>query len=226
MSLIAHGLLVGLAALIAALLYRRASAARGAERARLLSRAGEIIWVESRRILPSGYECVTGRYGDLPVVLEPVADTLIVRKLPALWLMVTIPGPLPISGTVDLMMRGTGLETFSNRHELPYEVSPATGFPENASIRADAEDRGPLADALLPHLDHFRDGFGKELLVTPKGVRMVLLAAEADRASYLVFRDAKFGAAVVDPERLRGVLDTLADLRADVIALARRAEAA
>ena len=58
--------------------------------------------------------------------------------------------------------------------------------------------RFPL-DIIAGHLDIFADGRAKELLITPNGVRIVWLLAEADRARYGVFRQAEFGDAKLDP---------------------------
>ena len=70
-------------------------------------------------------------------------------------------------------------------------------------------------EIIAGHLDIFADGRAKELLITPNGVRIVWLLAEADRARYGVFRQAEFGDAGFDP----ALIESLA---AGGIGLARR----
>src|SRR5262245_12086989 len=59
-----------------------------------------------------GYPQLVGRYRDLPVRLHPVIDTLAIRKLPSFWLLATIPDPLPLKATFDLLMRPDSTTTF------------------------------------------------------------------------------------------------------------------
>lgn len=194
----------------------RESARSSAARLQLLSEASEVLdeVVETR--LPSGYVKVAGTYRGLPVVLEPVIDTLNVRKLPVLWLMVTIPTPLPITSTFDLMMRASGLEVFSRYHQLTYAIDVPQGFPEWSGVRTDDPQGLPSAEVIGRYLQRFHDGVGKELLVTPKGLRMVVLVDQADRGGYLVFRDARFGVGRIEPGVVTSILDDLIALKADL----------
>jgi hypothetical protein len=57
----------------------------------------------------------------------------------------------------------------------------------------------------------------KELLITPKGLRMVVQMAEADRARYGVFRQADFGEVTLEAALLRDILDRLIALRAAIL---------
>ncbi len=52
----------------------------------------------------------------------------------------------------------------------------------------------------------------KELLVSRKGIRMVIQIAEADRARYGVFRQAAFGDVGMNPELLREVMSAMASV--------------
>jgi len=47
----------------------------------------------------------------------------------------------------------------------------------------------------------------KELLITPKGTRLVRQICQADRAHYLVLRQAKFECGAVDPLLVKSLLD-------------------
>ena len=57
----------------------------------------------------------------------------------------------------------------------------------------------------------------KELLITPKGVRMVWLLAEAERGRYGLLRQAEFGDARIEPDLLRTILERLILIRQSII---------
>lgn len=164
-----------------------------------------------------GYPQLVGRYRGLPVRLHPVIDTLAIRKLPSLWLLATIPEPLPIRATFDLMMRPAGPTTFSNFDHLPMTLDSLPDLPPYAVVRTDDPQHVPPHHVVAPHLDIFSDPRAKELLVTPKGLRFVWQAAEADRARYGVFRQAEFGVVELDPELVRDLLDRLIALRKSIL---------
>src|SRR5262249_46283292 len=85
----------------------------------------------------AGYPQLVGRYHDFAVRLHPVIDTLAIRKLPSLWLLATIPEPLPLKATFDLMMRPAGPTTFSNFDRLPVTLERAPDLPLHAIVRTD-----------------------------------------------------------------------------------------
>ncbi len=169
----------------------------------------------------AGYPELVGRYRDLPVRLNPVVDTLAVRKLPSLWLLATIPEPLPLRATFDLMMRPAGPTTFSNFDHLPATLDPAPDLPLHAVVRTDDPQHVLPHQVVAAHLDIFQDPRAKELLITPRGVRIVWQLAEADRARYGVFRQAEFGDVELDPVLLRNLLDHLIGLRTSILDWAR-----
>jgi hypothetical protein len=157
-----------------------------------------------------------GRHRGELFQLQTVVDTLATRKLPSLWLLVTLPQPQPVGGVFDMMMRPAGPSTFSNFDFLPQTIATPQGFPEQAVIRTDGGTPLPPADVIRPHLRVFHTAAGKELLISPKGLRIVVLAAEADRARYGVFREANFGAVRLEARALAEVLDTLIALAQDI----------
>jgi hypothetical protein len=164
-----------------------------------------------------GYPRLAGRYRGLPVQVLPVVDTLPIRRLPALWLLVTLQDALPVNARFDLMMRPAGATTFSNFDLLPFTIGRPAGFPEHAIVKTDDPEKLLPADVVAPHLDVFRDSRAKELLVTPNGVRLVWLLAEADRVRYGVFRQADFGGAGLEPELLGSLLDRLVAIRQSIL---------
>lgn len=152
---------------------------------------------------------VTGAYRGHAFQLKAVTDTLAVRKLPSLWLMVTLPSPQPVSATFDLMMRPQGPSTFSNFDFLDHTLPTPPGFPEDAVIRSDQTAAAFPADAVRREMASFQALRGKEVLVSPKGLRIVLQAGEADRARYGVFREADFGDRRIPARHAREAMDML-----------------
>jgi hypothetical protein len=170
----------------------------------------------------SGFPRLAGKYRGLEVDLQAVLDTLTFRKLPALWVLITLPGPMPLRATLDMMIRPTGVEPFSNFHQLPDQISIPAGFPDDCTIRTE-DASAMLAEAVLvPHLGLFDRERVKELVISPKGLRVVLLAEEANRGRYLIFRDAEVGRKPLPAAQITPLLDALVALRADILALGSR----
>ena len=194
-------------------------------RARAASRAGYFDAVKplfengETRLQPTGFPRMTGRRKGLAFDLQAVPDTLTFRKLPALWVLVTLPEPLPLDATLDLMARPSGNEPFTRFSDLPQSLPTPSDLPKDIAIRSDDATRIPPHDLLARHADLFTDPRVKELVLSPKGLRIVILAEEADRSRYLIFREAEMGRTPLPPARLEPLLDRLAALRQDVLAL-------
>jgi hypothetical protein len=164
----------------------------------------------------AGIWTLTGHYRDHPFQLKTVADTLATRKLPSLWLMVTLPKPQPLSTTTDMMMRAAGISSFSNFDFLPHTLPLPQGFPEQATVRSDVATPSEALSLMSRHLDIFYRGRGKEFLISPKGLRIVVQLAEGDRARYGVFREANFAGTTIDADLAKQLMDTLINLRNDI----------
>jgi hypothetical protein len=216
------GLLAAL--VLAALLYRRwrrDEAERARAPLRLFGRAMPLL--EGGTLEPTGrasYPRLSGRYAGVPVQVVAVVDTLGVRRLPALWMLVTMQTALPVAAKLDFMMRPAGMTTFSNFDLLPHTLVAPAGFPIDGVLRTDDPARAPPAAWLSGHLGIFEQPRAKELLVTPHGLRLVWLLAEAQRARYGVFRQAEFGAVEIEPNVLEDLLQRLLALRESILARA------
>jgi hypothetical protein len=147
------------------------------------------------------------------VQVRTIVDTLATRKLPACWLSVSVTEKVDVPGIFDMMVRPGSPTTFSNFDHLPYTVAPFPGLPTEAVIRTDRKGVRFPQGIIASHLGIFAEGRAKELLVTPKGVRIVWLLAEADRVRYGVFRQAEFGDAGLDPALIERLLQEVSALR-------------
>ncbi|MER8863705.1 hypothetical protein NKI19_08280 [Mesorhizobium sp. M0751] len=161
----------------------------------------------------AGVVTFAGSWNGRRVQVRTIVDTLAIRKLPARWLSVSITEKVAIPGTFDLMMRPGSPTTFSNFDHLDHTQQTAAGFPAEAVLRTDRKGvRFPEA-LIAGHLDIFAEGRAKELLITPNGVRIVWLLAEAERARYGVFRQAEFGTVRLDPGLIERLLSSASALR-------------
>jgi hypothetical protein len=208
------------AAVLVALLFRQflRESAKRADQGRVLFEPVFSLFEnpDLQRGTTAGVWTLNGRYRGQPFQLKTVADTLATRKLPSLWFMVTLPEPQPVTSTTNLMMRAAGVSSFSNFDFLPHELALPAGFPEQATIRSDEASSSTAVSMMSRYLDIFHHGRGKEFLISPKGLRIVVQLAEGDRARYGVFREANFADKTIDADLATQIMNTLIDLRNDI----------
>lgn len=194
-------------------------------RARTAARAGYFDAVKplfeggETQLQPTGFARLSGGRRGLTFDLQALPDTLTFRKLPALWVMVSLVDSLPVTATLDLMARPSGNEPFTRFPSLPHSLPTPSALPKEVAIRSDDARNIPPESLILRHADLFDDPGVKELVLSPSGLRIVILAEEADRARYLIFREAEMGRTPLPPARLAPLLDRLAAIREDVRAL-------
>ena len=204
-----------------------AFAVHAASRRRTATRAGFFDAVAplfdrvAKQLEPTGFARMTGHLGPRAFDLRALPDSLTFRKLPALWVMVSLPAPLPVDATLDILTRPSGQEPFTGFSNLPQALPCPDFLPEGTGLRSDNAARVPPAALIARHAGLFDDPSVKELLISPKGLRLVILGEEAERGHYLIFRDAEVGQVPLSPARLSPLLAALAALRDDLVATAR-----
>lgn len=186
--------------------------ARKAARANYFSAALTLLRDARRQTQPSGFPRIAGRYRGLMVDLQAVPDTLTFRKLPALWAMVTITEPQPVTGEMHIMSRATGNEPFSTYGKMPFAGNLPHGFPPHCTLRCTDPAALPPPELMARFAALFDDPRVKEVVLSPKGLRIVLLAEEGDRTAYLLYRDAELGRNPLPVSTLEPVLEILSDL--------------
>jgi hypothetical protein len=214
-------LLIGAAALaVAGLVWvnLKAAAARRAARAGYFSAAAAILHDVTRRIEPSGFARMAGTWRGHRFDLQAVPDTLTFRKLPSLWVMITLTEPMPVAATLHIMSRPGQSDVFSRFGDMAHSIALPPGFPEQCALRCDDAARLPPQDLVAAQGRLFADPLVKELVISPKGLRLVVLAEEAERGRYLLFRDAEMGSLPFPAARLSLYLDALVALRQDLSA--------
>ena len=209
-ALIAAGLLA------LAVLHRRHRAGLKAARRRLFDPVLPLL--DSYRITQDAiaHPVLEGRYRGRRIRLEPVVDQLTFRKLPSLWLLVTVFDAVPWRGSFDLLMRAQNTEFWSPAASFDHAVTLPAGWPPEASLRTDDPAAMPPQHLLERHVRLFADPAMKELLVTPKGVRLVYLLDQAERGTYLVLRQARFAEAPMPADLARALLEAALALLQDL----------
>jgi hypothetical protein len=147
----------------------------------------------ARHIEPDGYPMLTGRFGGFPAEVRLIRDDVTVRKVPCLWLSVSLHAPLPGCPTIDVLARMRGTEFYSPLLRLPHRLEPLPPWPSELTVKC-SSPAAPLAELSRWICEHFADPAAKEFLVTPRGVRLVQQVAQARRAEYLVLRAGHFDA--------------------------------
>jgi hypothetical protein len=200
--------LAALAVAVLVLMHRRRRRQVKRERGAFFERCMSLF--EAARIAQDDvdFPVLEGRYRGFAVRLEPIVDHVAVRKLPSLWLLVTLREPLPLAGVTDFLARPLNTEFYSPAIHLDHRLATPAGFPETVQVRTDRPDRQPPAERLRPYGVLFGDPRMKELIIGPRGVRLVYQVAEGERAHYMVLRQAEFGGALaLDPALARSLLD-------------------
>lgn len=210
--------LVGTSFLYVLYRHRQDARQRAARRAAFLEEAQSLFSGGLKALNPDGFPRISGTYRGLTFDIQAVPDTLNIRKLPTLWLLVSLPEKLPLHATFDVMMRPRGVEIFSKHSTLPVQIEPDPAFPHDCTIRTDAPEALPARELLLRHARILNDPLAKELLISPKGLRIVWLAEEAHRGRYLLFRDSEMGLTPFPADQLQPLLDYLVSLREDILA--------
>jgi len=176
--------------------------------------------------VPNAYPKLKGRYRGYDVSIDALVDDIAVRKLPSLWLRATVLTAIPHAGTCDVMARAHNVETFSPAGDLDHVLKLPAGWPDHLTVKSDDPAAMPPEAILTRHIRIFEEPRLKELLVTPRGVRLVRQAAQGSRAEYMVLRQAMFGPVKVPRDQVVAMFDAAIALVEDLKAPTANAAAA
>lgn len=190
-------------------------------RAGLLERAGAGLRAARPGIDRAGMPTLSGECDGLPVDIALILDDAGYRKLPVLWLSATCAARVRTGACFDALAREQGTEFFSPASDLPVRMELPAGWPPHVSLRGDREAELPAAAAAAGTV-FFASDDAKEMVISPRGVRLVQRVAEARRSDYLVLRQARFDLQHVEARVVRGLAGAAAQL-AGSLAEPRRA---
>jgi hypothetical protein len=211
-------LLTCVAGVALVLLYRRDAAIQKRQRGLFFAECLNLF--QSYRVEQDGraYPQLRGKYRDRTVTVEPIVDHLAWRKLPVLWVQVTVLQSTRYRGVLDFLARPTGAEYFSHAYNLAHHMHLPSDWPQEALLCCDDPESAVPLETLSPFLTELGDPKFKELVVTPNGVRLMWRVDQASRAHYASFREIKFETVSIDAELARHVLDTALAI-ADTVSL-------
>ena len=176
------------------------------QRRSLLDHAAVGILDNSRlRLARDGFPMLDGNLADgRQLRIELIADTLVCRRLPQLWLKLTLTEHSAQNRpSIGALSRPTGAEFYSLVHDLPEWVPPPqTDTPilmrsDGTATAAEIERSGSIFSALL------RNPEVKEAVVTARGVRLIRQVAEGDRGAHLLLRQVRFPVEAIPLDLLR-----------------------
>lgn len=137
----------------------------------------------------SDYPLLRGCFEGEQVMLQPLLDHVGYRKVPSLWLLITVDRPLPVEGRVDIVFRPANIEFFSSIDRLPERVYLGSEWPEHHMARVGPVGwRPPLAQMHAALGEAIDSTDLKEIVVTPKGIRLVVRVCGVERSHYMVLR--------------------------------------
>lgn len=158
------------------------------------------------------YPTLRGRCAGHMVKVELVVDTLALRQVPTLWMLVTVLRPLPVRTPVDITMRPRSSDIVSPGTRFAYEHPVPAGWPPDVRVCTRDPALPPL-EALAEVVALLEQPTTKGVLIASGGVRLVHELARGAVGQYRVVRRSRFRF-LVEPARLMALV-TAADAIAD-----------
>jgi hypothetical protein len=185
------------------------------QRGGLLDRAVGLLGDAKITLGRDAFPVLVGRLPDKrPVKVELIADTMVFRRLPQLWLRVTLTETVDRKRpSIGALARPTGAEFYSIVHELPHWIEPPQ-TDASLLMRGDgnaSEAQIERVSALFRSL--FSDPAVKEAAITPRGVRLIRQAAQGDRGAHLILRQTQFRVDAIAPELVQAAIREAETLR-------------
>lgn len=137
----------------------------------------------------SDYPALAGRWQGMRVEVQALIDHVGFRKRPSVWLAVTLCTPLPVEGALDVLLRPQNIEFYDPGADWHERIDLPPDWPTEHLAKLDrAGWTPPLAAIREAAAGWLADPTLKQLLVTPRGVRLVVRLCGVDRGAYLVLR--------------------------------------
>jgi hypothetical protein len=207
--------LAGIAAI--AVLARREFSADLKLRRGMLDEAAGLLADPRVTIGSDGYPRLSGLRDGKRVSMEVVADSLVPRRLPQLWLKLSLHSREARGGpSIGVLARPVGAEFYSRVLGLPDTLRPT--FKADFSLLMRGRDVTEAAMQGTSELFRklFVDPTLKEIIITPRGCGLVRQIAEGDRGAHILYRQMRFPVHQVPSSLVRTALVEL-DLLDDAL---------
>ena len=208
------GVAVGLVGLLAAGWWqRRVQRGFAARRAALFDDCREVLSRAELAHPGSDYPLLSGAYAGRRFLLQPLLDHVGYRKVPSLWLVITVDEALPVTGSVDILFRPDNIEFYSGIDGLPERIHLSTEWPSHHLAKVGPVGWPPPLAAMRAALGEAGESPDlKEVVVTPRGVRVVVRICGVERSHYMVLRSMLPQVDRIPPDWLAYWLDTVASM--------------
>ncbi|MDX8482346.1 hypothetical protein RFN28_28380 [Mesorhizobium sp. VK24D] len=133
--------------------------------------------------------------------VELLADTMVTRRLPQLWLRVTLSELRECNRpAIGALARPTGAEYYSLVHDLPEWMAPPD-MDVSLLMRGDGRaTEWQVERAATMFRSLFSDPGVKEAVISPRGTRVIRQAAQGERAAHLFLRQIRFAVATISTD--------------------------
>jgi hypothetical protein len=203
---------VGIAAIVLAVIQTRHRRSVGRQRRAVLAGVQGLFTEVTVSQDGIGYPSLRGRWNGHWVKLDLAVDTLAMRQLPTLWMLVSVLRPLPVRTPIDITLRPRTSDIVSAGTSFAFEHAVPPGWPRDVRVTTPEPALPPL-EALDDAVELLEQPTTKGLLIAPGGVRIVHALASGAVGQYRVVRRPKFAFAV-EPARVEALLqqaDAVAD---------------
>jgi hypothetical protein len=164
-----------------------------------------------------GFPKLVGWHRGRRAHVELIPDTMVPRRLPQLWVSVTVMHELAGVPSLAILVRPAGYEFYSLTGRLTYALDPPAALPREILIRGSDARAELLLRQLTPQLAAaLAEPRVKEVAITNKGLRIIFQAREGRRGEHLLLRQAVFDNASVPASDLAKLLEDLDLLRSAI----------
>ncbi len=170
---------------------------------------------------------LSGRCVTRNVDVRLISDGMTIRRLPQLWLQVTVLERLDIESELAVLVRPSGYEFYSLTAGFDHVIEVPPLFPREVIVRGGSSRAERLLERVGATMASIlADPRVKEIAVTREGMRIIRQADEGRRGDYLLLRQAVFDNAHVTAEELDAVLGEIDSLRTSILTPSRELQRA
>ena len=206
-------------ALLIAALAMRERAAANAKRRIILDPVLRMFDAPKLTVDRSGFPKLEGQLHGENLRVALIPDTMTIRRLPQLWLEVTMRCDLPIEDQgLAILIRPSGADYYSLTERMKIQLAPPKTFPFECLVKGESSRSQQTLDRIADRASrHLADPRVKEIAVTKNGLRMIRQLAEGKRGEHLLLRQSVFVNAQLMPGDLAAITEALRDIKAAVL---------
>lgn len=219
MPLMLTVLLLGGAISVLLLLARREARTGAAARHSILDPSLNVLDGPKAEIDACGFPKMEGKFKGRTFRVSLIPDTLTFRRLPQLWLDVTMRRNMPmIGGSVAILVRQSGADYYSLTDQLHDRLAPPENFPDVCLIKGEGPGARLILDRIAPYVATLlRDPKFKEIAITPRGIRIMRQLSEGKRGDHLILRQIVFEGARLEPDELEPIIQSVLKIESDLL---------